>query len=80
MAATGPVSEYMAGRLTCKRDVIEALKDGESFRVVTPQATFQLTRADVYKAFPGVVRPPLSRSRRLPQSPRLKGSKTISGR
>jgi hypothetical protein len=56
MSTRRVVSEYMAGRLTFKRDVIEELEDSEAFRVVTPEGTFQMTKTDVYTAFPAVVR------------------------
>ena len=48
--------EYIASRLTFKRDVIEALANDELFRVITAHGTFEMTRADVYAAFPAVVR------------------------
>jgi hypothetical protein len=53
--------EYRASRLTFKRDVIEALEDDAVFRVVTPLGTFEMSKADVYRVYPGV---PASRSYR----------------
>jgi hypothetical protein len=50
------VTEYMAGRLTFKRDVIEALMDSDCFRIITPQGTFEMSKAEVYASFPSVVR------------------------
>lgn len=47
--------EYMAGRLTFRRDVIEQLGDDDWFRIVSPQGTFQMTKAEFYRAFPRVV-------------------------
>jgi hypothetical protein len=47
--------EYRASRLTFKRDVIEALKDEQVFRIITPLGTFAMTKADVYRAFPKMV-------------------------
>ncbi len=46
---------YRATRLTFKRDVIEPLADGDTFRVVTPLGIFQMTKAEFYEVFPGVV-------------------------
>lgn len=43
--------EYHASRLTFKRDVIEALGHDDQFRVVTPQGTFQMSKADFHAAF-----------------------------
>lgn len=47
--------EYRASRLAFKPDVIEALKDDEVFRIITPVGTFALTKADVYRVFPKMV-------------------------
>ncbi len=47
--------EYASTRLTFRRDVIEALCDTDAFRIVTPQGTFEMTRADFYDAFANVV-------------------------
>ena len=63
--------EYIASRLTFKRDVIEALANDEFFRVVTPHGTFQMTRADVYAAFPAVVRSQSYRDRGIYHYPRV---------
>lgn len=65
------VAEYMAGRLTFKRDVIEPLKEFDVFRVVTPHGTFQMTKADVYAAFPAVVRSRSYRDAGIYHYPRL---------
>lgn len=48
--------EYRASRLTFKRDIIEALRDDESFRVITPMGVFEMTKGDLYRTFPGVPR------------------------
>jgi hypothetical protein len=52
--ATQRACEYRASRLTFKRDVIEALALDDTFRVVTPTGTFEMTRADFYRVFPRV--------------------------
>lgn len=46
---------YEYTRLTFKRDVIESLAPSESFRVKTPEGTFEFTRAEFETEFPKVV-------------------------
>lgn len=46
---------YSATRLLFKAAVIEPLLDDESFRVITPDGTFQFTKAEFYAAFPKLV-------------------------
>jgi len=42
---------YEFSRLGFKADVIEPLRDRDSFRVVTPVGTFQMTKAEFYRDF-----------------------------
>jgi hypothetical protein len=51
-----PVATYKFSRLCFKRDVVEALRLHDSFRVETPIGTFQMTKADFYRVFPNVVK------------------------
>ncbi len=53
---------YRFSRLCFRRDVIDSLGIGESFRIITPIGTFQMTRADFYRDFQNVV---VSRSYRI---------------
>ena len=46
---------YAAQRLTFRARVIEALSDDQSFRVLTPHGTFEMTKAAFYCEFPNVV-------------------------
>ena len=46
---------YGATRFTLKRDVIESLGPGEVVRIETPSGGFELTKAQVYEAFPRAV-------------------------
>jgi hypothetical protein len=48
------VVSYSASRLLFKADVIERLKDSERFRVVTPEASYEMSKADFVRAFPKV--------------------------
>src|SRR5262249_46286006 len=47
---------YEFSRLCFKADIIEPLSDQESFRVITPGGTFQMTKADFYRDFANVVK------------------------
>lgn len=47
---------YAATRLTFKARIIESLAHDQLFRVVTPVGTFELTKDDVYRDFPNVIR------------------------
>ena len=60
--ADAPPSTYDFSRLCFRRDVIEALGANESFRVVTPVGTFQMTKAQFEQAFRNVIE---SRSYRI---------------
>jgi hypothetical protein len=44
---------YAATRLTFKREVIEALSDGDSFEVDTPEGVFRMTKGQFHESFPG---------------------------
>lgn len=48
--------EYTSSRLCFKADLIEPLKDNESFIVHTPNGTFKFTKADFYRVFSNVVK------------------------
>lgn len=48
-------AEYTASRLSFRRDVIEALREDDAFRVVTPHGTFEMTRAEFHDTFAKVV-------------------------
>jgi hypothetical protein len=54
-ASVASANTYEARRLTFRAEVIEALRDDESFRVVTPAGTFEMTKAAFYRSFPNVV-------------------------
>ena len=47
--------EYASSRLCFKADLIEPLKDNDSFIVHTPNETFQFTKADFYRVFSNVI-------------------------
>jgi plasmid stabilization system protein ParE len=53
-AGAEPVTTYEFSRLCFKRDVIEALAPQDTFRVITPQGVFQMTKADFHRAFSNV--------------------------
>ena len=36
--------------------MIEALKPSDRFQIITPEGTFEMTKADFYRVFPNVVR------------------------
>ena len=50
-----PAATYHFSRLCFRRDVIESLGPDESFQVVTPVGTFQMTKFDFYREFQNVV-------------------------
>jgi hypothetical protein len=50
-----PVAVYRCSRLTFKAKVIESLEDHDVFEVITPVGRFRMTKADVYRDFPGVI-------------------------
>lgn len=47
--------EYISSRLCFKADLIEPLKDNDSFIVHTPNGTFKFTKADFYRVFSNVI-------------------------
>ena len=47
--------EYTSSRLCFKADLIEPLKDDDSFIVHTPNGTFKFTKADFYRVFSNVI-------------------------
>ena len=48
--------EYTSSRLCFKADLIESLKDNDSFIIYTPNGTFKFTKADFYRVFPNVIK------------------------
>ena len=53
-AAVSPIT-YKATRLLFRASVIEPLLSDEAFRIVTPDGTFQMTKAEFYRDFANVV-------------------------
>lgn len=49
-----PITTYTSTRLHFKADVIEPLGMDEIFEVVTPEATWRMTKADFCRVFPNV--------------------------
>lgn len=47
--------EYTSSRLCFKADLIEPLKDNDSFFVHTPDGTFKFTKVDFYRVFSNVI-------------------------
>ena len=47
--------EYTSSRLCFKADLIEPLKDNETFIVHTPNGTFKFTKSDFYRVFSNVI-------------------------
>ena len=56
-------ASYDFSRVCFKADVIEPLRPGDRFRVVTPEGIFEMTKADFYRVFDNVVRSPSYRDR-----------------
>jgi hypothetical protein len=52
---TAPSATYHSSRLRFRRDIIESIAESEEFRVITPNGTFQMTKADFYREFSNVV-------------------------
>jgi hypothetical protein len=48
------IATYEFSRLGFKADVIEPLGKTDRFRVVTPEGTFEMTKADFYRDFANV--------------------------
>jgi 8-oxo-dGTP pyrophosphatase MutT (NUDIX family) len=49
------VVSYRANRLLFKAAVVEPLGSSDRFEIVTPHGTFEMSKADFYRAFPNVV-------------------------
>jgi hypothetical protein len=49
-----PSATYRFSRLCFRRDIIESIGQSESFQVITPIGTFQMTKADFYREFQNV--------------------------
>lgn len=50
-----PTASYSAPRLRFYADIIEPLPMGAIFEIISPDATWQMTKADFYRVFPNVV-------------------------
>jgi hypothetical protein len=50
-----PITSYSAPRLRFYADVIEQLAKRDVFEIVTPNATWRMTKEDFYRVFPNVV-------------------------
>ena len=64
------IPSYEFSRLGFKADVIEPLAAGDRFRVVTPEGTYEMTKADFYRDFANVVASMSYRERGLYHYPR----------
>ena len=64
------VNSYEFSRLGFKADVIEPLGPSDRFRVVTPEGTFEMSKADFYRDFGNVTRSMSYRDRGLYHYPR----------
>jgi hypothetical protein len=64
------VPSYEFSRLGFRADVIEPLSPSDLFRIVTPEGTFEMSKADFYRDFANVVRSMSYRERRLYHYPR----------
>lgn len=51
----GRMVSYRSTRLHFKADVIELLAMSDTFEVVTPDATWRMTKAEFYRVFPNVI-------------------------
>ena len=47
--------EYTSSRLCFKADVIEPMKENDSFVIHTPDGVFMFTKADFYRVFSNVI-------------------------
>jgi len=64
------IPSYEFSRLGFKADVIESLGPNDRFRIVTPEGTFEMTKADFYRDFPNVAASMSYRERGLYHYPR----------
>ena len=67
---TKKVVSYEFSRLGFKADVIEPLAPNDRFRIITPQGTFEMTKAEFYRDFANVVVTMSYRTRGLYHYPR----------
>ena len=65
MSSSKPIASYEFSRLGFKADVIEPLAAGDRFRIITPEGTFEMTKAEFYRDFANVVRSMSYRDRGL---------------
>lgn len=65
MALFSKISTYEFSRLGFRADVIEALGLSDRFRIVTPEGTFEMTKADFYRDFSNVAKSMSYRGRGL---------------
>jgi hypothetical protein len=49
-------ASYKATRLLFKAAIIEALEPSDRFEIVTPDGTFEMSKADFYRVFPNVAK------------------------
>lgn len=64
------IPSYEFSRLGFKADVIEPLGKKDRFRIITPEGTFEMTKADFYRDFANVVSSASYRDRGLYHYPR----------
>ena len=65
MSPSQPIPTYEFSRLGFKAGVIDPLRPGDRFRIVTPEGTFEMTKAEFYRDFDNVVRAMSYRDRGL---------------
>ena len=70
--------EYTSSRLCFKADLIEPLKDHDSFVIHTPDGTFMFTKADFYRVFSNVVKTKSYQEGRIYHYPRLPQKANLS--
>jgi len=66
----GRIPSYEFSRLAFKADVIEPLGMKDKFRILTPEGTFEMTKADFYRDFANVASSMSYRVRGLYHYPR----------
>lgn len=64
------VPTYEFSRLGFKAEIIERLGPKDRFRIITPEGTFEMTKAEFYHDFDNVVRSMSYRDRGLYHYPR----------
>lgn len=65
MSSSKPATSYEFSRLGFKADLIEPLGPFDRFRIITPEGTFEMTKAEFYRDFANVVRSMSYRERGL---------------